>query len=113
VTFGYEDARERLFRSSFDPYNCIELRWGAMDVDELKSCRDDPNKRAWYEAEQKLRNQIERTYDARMDHDLAELQSPGGTGKGVDEAPDTDVKRYLTEARVQGVRADTQGDDPH
>jgi hypothetical protein len=110
VSLGYEEARQRLFRISFDPYNCIELRWGAMDADELKSCRDDANKRAWYDAEQKLRNQIERTYDARMDHDLAELSSPGGTGKGVQEAPDTDVKRYLTEARGLGVRAEGQGE---
>jgi hypothetical protein len=105
VSFGYEEARERLFRISFDPYNCIELRWGAADADERAACRDDANKRAWYEAEQRLRNQIERTYDARMDHDLGSLKSPGGAGKGVDEAPDTDVKRYLTEARSQGKSA--------
>jgi hypothetical protein len=105
VSFGYEEARARLFRISFDPYNCIELRWGAEDADERATCRDDTSKRAWYEAEQRLRNQIERTYDARMDHDLDELKSPGGTGKGVDAPPDTDVRRFLTEARAQGQSA--------
>jgi hypothetical protein len=108
VSFGYEEARERLFRISFDPYNCIELRWGAIDADKLKSCRDDANKRAWYEAEQNLRNQIERTYDARMDHDLRELQSPGGSGKGVSSPPDTDVKRFLIEAKARGKSADVR-----
>jgi hypothetical protein len=109
VKLGYEEARQRLFRISFDPYNCIELRWGATDADELKSCRDDSNKRAWYEAEQNLRNQIDRTYDARMDHDLAELKAPGGAGKGVRETPDTDVKRFLAEAKTHG-RAATAGE---
>jgi hypothetical protein len=60
VSFGYEEARRRLFRMSFDPYNCPELRWGAQDA-ELASCRDGGTKRAWYAAEQHLRNQIDRT----------------------------------------------------
>jgi hypothetical protein len=106
IRFGYEEARERLFRVSFDPYTCIELRWGAADADERAGCRDDPNKRAWYEAEQRLRNQTERTYEARMDHDLAELKAPGGSGKGVDSPPDTDVRAYLVSARAQGKSAD-------
>ena len=37
--FGYEDARRRLFRLSFDPYHCVERRWGA-DGAELATCRD-------------------------------------------------------------------------
>jgi hypothetical protein len=100
ASFGYEEARARLFRMSFDPYMCVERRWGATDAGELSSCRDDANKRAWYEAEQNLRNQIDRTYEARMDHDLSELRSPGGEGKGVANAPDTDVRAYL--ASVSG-----------
>jgi len=28
VSFGYEEARARLFRLSFDPYHCVERRWG-------------------------------------------------------------------------------------
>ena len=67
VNLSYEDARKRLSTMSFDPYQCIERRWGATDPAELASCRDDADKRAWYDAEQNLRNQIDRTYDARMD----------------------------------------------
>jgi hypothetical protein len=103
VTIGYEDARMRLFRMSFDPYQCVELRWGADDADELKSCRDGETKRDWYGAEQALRNQTDRTYEARMDHDLAELRAPGGEGKGVAEAPDIDVRGYLLAARTRGA----------
>jgi formylglycine-generating enzyme required for sulfatase activity len=94
VTLSYEDARQRLFKLSFDPYHCVELRWGASDPAELSSCQDGSIKRAWYDAEQDLRNQIDRTYDARMDFSLDELQTPG-PGKGVPTPPDTDARAYL------------------
>jgi formylglycine-generating enzyme required for sulfatase activity len=94
VALSYEDARKRLFLMSFDPYQCIERRWGASEQSELASCRDDGNKSAWYDAEQNLRNQIDRTYEARMDFSLDELRTPGA-GKGVATPPDTDVRAYL------------------
>jgi hypothetical protein len=91
-SFGYEEARRRLFRLSFDPYQCVERRWGAEGA-ELSSCRDGPAKQAWYEAEQSLRNQTDRTYEARMDWSLAELQT--GDQIGVSQQPDTDTRAYL------------------
>ena len=94
VTLGYDDARRRLFLMSFDPYHCVERRWGATDANELSTCRDGALKQAWYAAEQKLRNQIDRTYDAQMDFTLSELRVPG-TGRGVAAPPDTDVRAYL------------------
>lgn len=94
VTLGYEEARQRLFQMSFDPYQCVERRWGATGADERSTCRDDALKEAWYAAEQNLRNQIDRTYGARMDFALAELGEPG-PGKGIDAPPDTDVLAYL------------------
>jgi hypothetical protein len=101
VTIGYEEARQRLFRMSFDPYHCVERRWGASDAAELATCGDGATKQAWYAAEQPLRNQIDRTYGARMDYGLAELGTPGD-GKGVAEPPDVDVRAYLV--RVRGAR---------
>ncbi|HEY3639392.1 MAG TPA: hypothetical protein VGK90_14685, partial [Rhizomicrobium sp.] len=98
VTLSYEDARGRLFAISFDPYQCIERRWGATAPQELSSCADGDVKRAWYIAEQNLRNQIDRTYDARMDFSLADLQTPG-PGKGVPQPPDTDTRGYLSSLR--------------
>jgi hypothetical protein len=95
VSLGYEDARRRLFRMSFDPYHCIERRWGAADPVELSTCRDGAVKQAWYAAEQNLRNQIDRTYDAEMDFTLDELREPG---KGAAAPPDTDVRAYLLSA---------------
>ncbi len=102
VTIGYEEARRRLFALSFDPYQCPERRWGASDPAELSTCPDSTLKTAWYVAEQKLRNQIERTYDARMDFALGELNTPG-PGKGVDTPPDTDVRAYLARQAAQAA----------
>jgi hypothetical protein len=82
---------------SFDPYQCAERRWGAANA-ELSTCPDGPLKQAWYAAEQNLRNQIDRTYDARMDFTLGELNAPG-PGKGVPSPPDTDVRAYLESVR--------------
>ena len=93
VSFGYEEARRRLFRFSFDPYQCVERRWGAEGA-ELATCADGRVKRAWYEAEQSLRNQIDRTYDVRMDWSLAELAA-GGQSIGVRQPPDTDTRAFL------------------
>lgn len=82
-TLTYEDARKRLFAMSFDPYHCLARRWG-------DACSDDPLKHAWYDAEQNLRNQIERIYDAQMGFTLDTLKAqPDIT------APDTDVRAYL------------------
>lgn len=94
ISFGYEEARRRLFAMSFDPYHCVERRWGAYDPRELASCGDGETKRAWYTAEQYLRNQLDRTYDVQMNFDLGDL-SAHAPGSGVPTPPDTDVRTYL------------------
>ncbi|MEK2644743.1 hypothetical protein [Bdellovibrio sp. BCCA] len=94
VTLNSEDARQRLFDLSFDPYHCVELRWGAKSPQELASCMDDANKREWYSRERWLRNQWERRYDARMDFSLDELTGPK-PGAGIAQPPDVDIIRYL------------------
>jgi hypothetical protein len=98
VFMSYEEARRRLFLMSFDPYQCVERRWGATDPRELASCRDGGRKQEWYAAEQNLRNQLDRNYDARMDFTLEELKSPG-PGKGVASPPDIDARGYLQSVR--------------
>tara|TARA_B100000609_G_C17220803_1_gene439918 strand:+ start:3589 stop:5139 length:1551 start_codon:yes stop_codon:yes gene_type:complete len=80
----------RLFKLSFDPYHCIELRWGA-DGQEKNSCPDRGDKLDWYEAEQGLRNQLERTYDAFMGYDLQETRRK----LGVSTPPDVNLRGLL------------------
>ncbi len=94
VSFGYEEARQRLFAMSFDPHHCIERRWGASDARELSSCADGPTKEAWYLAEQNLRNQLDRTYDVPMGFTLDDLRQHV-PGSGEPAPPDTDVRTYL------------------
>ena len=95
VRFGYEEARRRLFRFSFDPYHCVERRWGA-DNNEAATCRDNMVKRRWYDAQQRLRNQLDRSYEAKMDFTLVELEEGRG---GVAQAPDVDARAYLMAQR--------------
>ncbi|PKP77411.1 MAG: hypothetical protein CVT81_09480 [Alphaproteobacteria bacterium HGW-Alphaproteobacteria-3] len=87
---SFEEARARLFDFSFDPYHCPELRWGATAAEELATCPDGETKRAWYEAQRRLRNQTERAYDARMGFTLADLKA-AVPGSGADMPPETDV----------------------
>lgn len=98
VTMNLEAARQRLFNMSFDPYHCVEKRWGARIPEELAACPDDANKNAWYESQRWLRYQSERRYDARMDYSLADLTGPM-PGAGVDVPPDIDIVGYLKALR--------------
>ncbi|MEN6543624.1 hypothetical protein [Parvibaculum sp.] len=93
---SFEEARRRLFDFSFDPYQCPERRWGAQGA-ELATCRDGDVKRRWYEAERRLRNQTERTYDVKMGFSLEELRADV-PGSGQDAPPDVDVLSMLGRA---------------
>lgn len=94
VRLNYSHIALRLFSLSFDPYQCVERRWGATDPQELATCRDDSTKRAWYDAEQALRNQIDRPYDQKMGFTLGQLRA-GAPGSGVRTPPDVDLRGYL------------------
>jgi hypothetical protein len=63
VDLTLDDVIDRLYALSFDPYHCPELRWGAPEGSpERATCVDDPVRRAWYRAEQRLRNRVDRVY---------------------------------------------------
>ncbi len=94
VLLTYNHVALRLWNLSFDPYQCPELRWGATDPAEAMTCRDGGTKQAWYEAEQGLRNQIDRTYDVKMGFSLDQLRAKV-PGSGVTSPPDIDLRGYL------------------
>jgi hypothetical protein len=56
VSLSFDDVARRLFALSFDPYNCVELRWG----DDRDTCPDQAGKRRWYAVEQQARHEIGR-----------------------------------------------------
>ena len=93
VAMTFDDMMHRLFKLSFDPYHCVELRWGASG-DERAGCADAAVKLRWYEAEQRLRNQPDRTYDIQMGFDLAELNRHV-KGSGLDTPPPVDIKALI------------------
>lgn len=89
VRLTLDDVLDRLWKISFDPYHCSELRWGAAGT-ELQSCPDGAEKLRWYRDEQSLRNNIERVY---------EQPTPLSFGPGV--PPDVDVPALI--ARLRGA----------
>jgi hypothetical protein len=89
VTLGFNDIAQRLFRLDFDPYHCIERRWGAVGK-EAESCTDDVVKTRWYKAEQRLRNQADRNYGVKMGFDVAQLEK-AVNDSGEDTPPTTDI----------------------
>jgi hypothetical protein len=56
VTLSFDDIAHRLFAMSFDPYNCVELRWGG----DGSGCPDQAGKRRWYALEEQARHDIDR-----------------------------------------------------
>jgi hypothetical protein len=73
VTLNLKDILANIYKLSFDPYHCSELRWGLTDPESLKSCSQSKEKLEWYSAEQGLRNRIDRDYSMKMDFDLKTL----------------------------------------
>ena len=98
----FADVARRLFALSFDPHHCAERRWGAQNADELATCPDGADKRAWYDAERRLRNQPDRTYDVRMGFSLADLRK-AVPGSGLDAPPNVDVLALLGGTETGGA----------
>jgi hypothetical protein len=57
-------------------------------------CSQERLKYQWYLAEQRLRNQIDRTYDVEMSFKLTDLQEKV-PGSGVDHPPPYKIKSFL------------------
>jgi hypothetical protein len=56
VPLTFDDLSQRLLAMSFDPYHCVELRWG----DDSPACPDQTGKRRWYAVEATARAEIGR-----------------------------------------------------
>lgn len=94
VELDFDEIKARLFHLSFNPYHCVERRWGATVRSELDTCRDEPVKAMWYTAEARLRNQLVRTYGERMGWTLQQMQRHD-LDIGVDSPPDVDTLGVL------------------
>ena len=87
VTLNLGQIMDRLFKLSFDPYHCPELRWGDT---EAASCPDGSDKRRWYDQEQRLRNVIDPDHSAHTTIDW-----------GPSEPPDIHVGKLLARLKEQ------------
>jgi len=90
-TMNLNEAIDRLFKLSFNPYMCSELRWG-LSGNERSTCSQDNIKWDWYQASQYLRNQIDRDYTQFMGYDLGGLIN---SNLGVRETPEYDFQVLL------------------
>ena len=88
VPMNFAMLEHNLFAMSFDPYDCIELRWG----DDRASCTNQTAKRRWYAAAQGLRNDYVRAMDGGVGTggDVAEIESRGGPN-----APDINIRNLI------------------
>ncbi|WP_420208956.1 hypothetical protein [Candidatus Electronema sp. JC] len=73
VLLTLAEIMDRLFKLSFDPYHCPELRWGDT---QSTACQDGSVKRDWYNKEQRLRNVITPDSSANTTVDWGPLNPP-------------------------------------
>ncbi|HEX3756424.1 MAG TPA: hypothetical protein VHV26_15240 [Rhizomicrobium sp.] len=92
VALTFDDMVHRLFVMSFDPYMCIEARWG----DDSPACPDGPAKRRWNAAERRLRNSPDTPYDRTVAFSLIDLEKYA-PGSGIDASPAVDVRALIAE----------------
>ena len=104
ITMKLPEVTQRLFKLSFNPYDCVERRWGATSSEELASCANTATEERWYHAQQGLRNQIDRDYDARMDFTVQELEA-GGAGTGPSTQANVDILSVIDGTRMRPVRS--------
>jgi hypothetical protein len=107
VRLRLPEVKDRLFALSFNPYDCIERRWGASTPAELASCANTAAEERWYAAQQGLRNQVDRDYSARTDFSVQELEA-GGPGTGPQTPPDIDVITLIKSIRMRPVMDDSK-----
>jgi hypothetical protein len=61
VPLTFDDISHRLFAMSFDPYHCVELRWGEDGPTSVnQGCPDQSGKRRWYAVEEAARHEVDR-----------------------------------------------------
>ncbi len=92
LELSLDDVLDVLFKISFDPYHCVELRWGQTDAQSIQNCGQNSTKMNWYNAQQRLRQTIERDYTLRMDYTVRELPT-APIGDRV--APEIGIKKLI------------------
>lgn len=99
-SLNLEELRTRLFKISFDYFQCADLRWGDTAAGQ-QYCSEDMR---WYNAEQYLRNLTQRDLDGRHDMSVDQMEQVNAQ-KNVPFEWDTNVILYIKSlGQVLGVQ---------
>lgn len=91
VPLNLGDVAQRAYAISYDPYDCIELRWGAAGG-ERGTCTQSEKKIRWYEAQARFRQMEGR--DFYTGYDLESLEAKNAK-KPLPLPPPTDVRTLI------------------
>ncbi|MFN7454920.1 MAG: hypothetical protein ACK5RO_09705 [Pseudobdellovibrionaceae bacterium] len=73
VTLSFAGALDRVVQMSFNPYLCVERRWGAQSLSELSSCQDQGQEADWARGETFFRETLTRDAQAVHGYDVNRL----------------------------------------
>lgn len=96
VALNLGDVAARVYAMSYDPYDCIELRWGAAGA-ERESCTNGEKKLRWYAAQQRFRQMQSRDFFAGYDLDDLETKA----AKPMKPPPPVDVRGLIANMPYQ------------
>ena len=89
------DVMDNLYKISYDPYDCVEHRWGSS----ASSCHDDNVKVNWYQSQQIFRFEIGRHPEWKMGQTLEQLLALKISDYKLRSGPiDLDVFRAIDDA---------------
>lgn len=72
---------DRVTQLSYDPYACVERRFGATSQAELATCTDNAEKAEWHVLQQFLRNTVDKDNLATHGQSLEELRQQTQSGR--------------------------------
>jgi len=96
VSLNFDMLVKRIYAMSFDPYDCVEHRWGATGA-EASTCNDSEDKQRWYEAEQGYRDRLDPDATVHTGYGLAELEHR----KAPTKVADVDLKSLVDDMGPQ------------
>jgi hypothetical protein len=103
VPLRFDDIAHRLFAMSFDPWHCVELRWG----DDGTGCPDQAAKRRWYGLEEQARHEVDRDnhlFASPQDVDIRGLITVMFARLGCSACPATTASPYCPNGHVMHFR---------
>ncbi len=100
VTINLETLISRVDQISYDPYSCPEIRWGAKNSEDLKTCTDVVSKTEWHKLQQFLRNNLVKDNSTVHGYTLDQLKRMNDT-KEVNNS--SSPERYKISSKLEAL----------